>query len=270
MAKKHINICTAVIYTNLNHPNSDSKKTWDDESNEDKINLIERILEELKQDTDLLILPAGFLDTRTNKPKTKYTIYGKMIANLINKHNSKLVICVGVDGRNSADQLAVAVDKKGIISAARKFYDEGGWVNLAKTAFEKEDGLERTFTINKKKAYVAVCWDAKGIYRNNIAKHECDFLINVIHGFGKTTSREDSQFVRKIMAGAAKYWRVHLYAASTFFDDRPHGNWPSGIKWTHGEKSVNDFTYKDISIKPESENSINTNLGKIYLSYYYE
>lgn len=257
---KSINICTALIQI--------PSDNWDLIANSDKFKLLSNILSHLTSDTDILILPAGFLNSRSKRPNTIFDETEKEVIKLIKKYNVNLFICFGIDGRHKTDQLALTVSKVGIIAVARKFHHMDDSINLADNAFAIEHNKQRHFLIKGKRPYLAVCYDIFGISTfklNN--ENNCDFIIGVIHGFGR--SGGDSDFARKGLAGASKQWKVHSYASAVFSDNRNPSNWTSGVEWTYGNASVKDFTYDQIRIDSNLK-ILSTDIATIYLRNYYE
>lgn len=259
-SSKTINICTAIIQI--------SQDNWDNIQNSLKVSFLSEVLQSISKSTDILILPAGFINSGYSPASSIIKDYELQITNLIKDNCKELVICMGIDGKNKKEQLAIAVDKSGIISVARKFHHMDNSVQLASTAFDTELNHQRYFDIKGKRTYLAVCYDIFGISRNNLRNEvNCDFIVGVIHGFGK--SGGDSDFARKGLAGAAKQWNVKAYASAVFSNSRNPTNWTSGVVWKHGDKSVKDFTYNDIKIKSDL-NILKTNLADVYIRYYEE
>lgn len=238
---RKINICTAIIKI--------PGDNWADISNSKKHKMLSELLENMYKYTDILILPAGFLNSKNKRPKTIYRKTQKVFSNLINEHNDKLTICFGIDGRDGskADQMGLAINKSGIIAIARKFHHANDEVNLADSPFSEEDGMRRDFIIKGKRPFIAVCYDVYGIAQNKLENtNSNDFVIGLIHEFEKNRGG-DSDFARKGLAGASKQWSVNSYASSVFSGNRNPYNWPSGVEWNHGEASVRDLSYDDMS-----------------------
>ena len=255
-----INICTAIIQI--------PSDNWDEINNTKKLELLSSILNNIDKDTDILILPAGFLNSKNKKPETIFSETEKAITIQINKFNTNLFICFGIDGRNKTDQLALTINKTGIIAIARKFYHMDDSIHLAANAFATENNKERYFFTKGKRAYLAVCYDIYGISRLKLDNaNNYDFIIGVIHGFNSIGG--DSDFARKGLAGASKQWKVHSYASAVFRDNRNPTNWTSGVKWTHRNESVKDFGYAQIKIKSELK-TLETDIATIYLRDYNE
>ena len=257
---KSISICTALIKIPLDN--------WHNIANSDKLELLSNIIAHLTKDADILVLPAGFLNSKIKRPKTLFAEVERQMTKLIRKNNDNLFICFGIDGRRKKDQLALVVNRTGIVSAARKFHHMDSSVELADNAFDLEDNKQRYFTIRGKRAYLAVCYDIFGISKFKLENEKkCDFVIGLIHGFG--SSGGDSDFARKGLAGVSKQWNVHTYASAVFSDNRNPTNWTSGVEWTHGNASVKDFTYDQIRIDSELK-TLTTDIATIYLRYYDE
>jgi hypothetical protein len=260
--RSSINICCAVLQTPL------SSDEWDIIRNKERIKLLEDILETLNKATDILVLPAGFISAFNKKPQTIFKEIEKTIVDLIIKCHLEINICFGVDGRYKRDQLSLTINKKGIVAIARKFHHMDNSVKLADSAFSLEQNMQRHFIVKSKKAYVAVCYDIFGIAQTKPSNiNNYDFIIGVIHGFGK--SGGDSDFARKGLAGASKQWKIHSYASAVFSDNRNAANWTSGVEWKHGDASVKNFKYDDIRLESKIK-ILNTHFGTIHLNYYKE
>jgi len=262
---KSIYICTALIQIPLDN--------WDDVANSDKFELLSNILSNLHKDTDILILPAGFLNSKNKRPEIIFDETEKVLTKLIKKFNDNLFICFGIDGRQKkTDQLALTVNKSGIVAIARKFHpteqNKIDKILLADNPFTKENNKQRDFIIKGKLAYLSVCYDIFGISKRKLEnENNYDFIIGVIHGFGKRGG--DSDFARKGLAGASKQWKVHSYASAVFSDNRNPINWTAGVKWTYGNASVKDFTYDQIRIDSDLK-TLKTEIATVFLRYYHE
>lgn len=257
---KSINICTALIQI--------PSDNWDEIANTVKFELLSTMLLHLTVYTDILILPAGFLNSRGKRPETIFDETEKLVSKLIKKHNDNLFICFGIDGRHKTDQLALTINKSGIVAVARKFHHMDNSIHLADNAYAIEHNKQRHFLIKGKRPYLAVCYDIFGISKFKLDNvNNCDFIIGVIHGFG--SSGGDSDFARKGLVGASKQWRVHSYASAVFSDNRNPTNWTSGVEWTHGNASVKNFTYDQIRIDSDLK-TLTTDIATIYFRHYNE
>jgi len=262
--KLSINICCAIIKTQK------SFKNWDDNTlNNKKIELLEFVLKSLDKSTDILILPAGYLNSSNEEPNTIFKRIEKEIVELIIKYCPELNICFGIDGRGGDDQLSLSISKEGIVAIARKFHHNGDIIELAETPFSLEQGNPRHFDLNGRRSYLAVCYDVFGIAQTKLENiHNNDFIICTVHGFD-STNKGDVDFARKGLAGASKQWKIHSYASAVFAENRNPTNWPSGVEWKHGDKSVKKFKYDDIKLDKKRDIRI-AEIGTLYLDYYEE
>jgi len=260
-----IQICSALIQIEENN------QYWNNQSISKKYALLETIIKHLIPSTDLLILPAGFFNSKNIKTDLIFSEVEKTIIELIGE-NEFLTICFGIDGdlfkNQFKDQIVLAINKNGIVANGRKFYHVKDGINLADGPFELENNTKRILKIKGKTAYLAVCYDIFGISRNRLNNQEnVNFIVGVIHNFGKGGG--DSDFARKGLAGASKQWNKNIYASALFSENRNPANWPSGVKWEHGSTSVRDLNYEDIKIQ-SNQKIIEKEFGAIYLNYYYE
>lgn len=258
---RSISICSVLIQIQKRF------KIWESTDNKIKFNILEQILKRLYGGIDILILPAGFVNSKGNSYKTILKPVKNNFKKLLAKLSPSLIVCFGIDGKFKSEQFAAAICSKGFLSLARKFHHMNDSVSLAKTPFEKENRLNRFFNIEGKTAYMAVCYDVFGINQQKVTNKGFDFIISPVHGFGNGGG--DSDFARKGLAGAAKQWKVHIYASAVFADNRNAKNWTAGVQWTHGNASVRDFKYEDIKLDAKSD-VFDTSNAKIYLRYYKE
>jgi len=258
---ERIKICTALFQI------STPFKKWDATANEKKFIILDSLFKHISSDIDILLLPAGFFNSKRDNVNSIFKETEIKIKKLITKYNQNLHVCLGIDGLNKKEQFALAINQKGIIAIARKFYHMDDSVKLATSPFGKENKKERFFQIKDKNAYLAVCYDAFGISRLKLENPNFNFVLNVVHGFDN--SGGDSDFARKGLAGAAKKWDVNIFASAVFADNRNASNWTSGVKWTHGDNSVKDYKYEDIRIDPR-EDIYKTDFTTIFIRYYDE
>jgi hypothetical protein len=52
---------------------------------------------------------------------------------------------------------------------------------------ESEDGYLRTFKVNEKTAFLAVCYDSFGIRHNQLKNPGVDIILNCVHSFSPTS-----------------------------------------------------------------------------------
>lgn len=222
-----------------------------------RIKLMQCILQCVCTSADLLLFPAGYFKTR-QRPCIQLPTLAARIGNLISKSRQKFIVCFGVDGRNSKDQVAAAVNSKGLLGLARKFHPtkvEAGKIDAASDPFVGEDGYSRIIDVGSKRAFLAVCYDSFGIHRLRLDNPGVDFILNLIHVFypkGEGASG-DVYFVKHGLAGASKQWGCPSFGAAVFFNRPVPDAWPSGVLWNQGCKSTQRWKYSDNPLRPVAD-----------------
>lgn len=238
-------VSTAVIQSNDYNPPSNKYRTQ----------LLERVIKE-NADSDIIVFPAGyFYDDVISKTKLFMSFsVEKTVSALLRKYRSSAVVCIGVDYRENAqriclDQIAYAVNARGVIASGRKFYPtkvEKDFTVLATDFMSKERGKARTFQVNGFTCYLAVCYDGFGIRHLDIKNPDVDIVIDLVHSFfrrGRGPSG-DVDFARKGFAGASMQWGCPVFGSAVFFERDIPANWPAGVMWS-GADSVKSFRYSD-------------------------
>lgn len=252
-----ISIVTGIIQTN---------ELFDNKS---RLSFLSKIIQEIDKKTEVLLLPAGFL-VYEKFSKTTLKVIEKKTSEMTLKHDKDLIICFGIDSGKGSDQLGVAISPKGIIAIGRKFYPAPGEdeINKAKSAHEKEFGFNRTFSIKGMTFYLAVCYDSFGIKHQKPEKKGVNIILNLIHKFNPKGEggSGDVDFARKGLACASKQWECPIFASTTFVH-RPvkQIKWPSGVMWTKGKMSAQEWKYNDNPIEPINEEYIETKYESVAL-----
>jgi hypothetical protein len=81
------------------------------------------------------LLPAGFLNCKSDNANSIFKETEIKIKKLICKYNQNLNVCLGIDGLNKKEQFSLAINQKGIIAVARKFYHMDDSVKIAASPF---------------------------------------------------------------------------------------------------------------------------------------
>ncbi len=210
------------------------------------------IIRALSKKSDIILFPAGYFSYNYpyNYSKEIEDYLVAEIANILKELKSKTVVVLGIDSDDKNNQIAIAIDKKGLVSKARKFHPTTGEKNKissAKNYLSKEDGYSRIFKLEERKFYIAVCNDIYGISQKKLKNPGVDCVLNLIHGFhprGEGHSG-DVDFARKGLVGGSKQWDCPVFAAATYFGRNISRNWPSGVSWNQGNKSVRNWKYSD-------------------------
>ena len=239
-SKEFIRISTVVIESKNNYDLSKMNKSRQD--------FLKDILEQLSQ-SDIVLLPGGFLVGK-HQSKSNIDLDVKLIQNTLNRFAPEVTLCFGIDFDDGNDQLALAVNRNGLIALGRKFSPtkmEAGIIRQATSPFELEYGYSRTFKIKGKVFYLAVCYDCFGICHEDIENPGIDAVLVLSHQFqprGKENSG-DVDFVRKGVAGVSNQWNCPAFVSSVFFDRDISTNWPTGVLWSGEGRSVKTFKYDE-------------------------
>jgi len=211
-------------------------------------------------ESGIIVFPAGMFYADTKTPSSLYHPIENAITSLLTSIGKNIVVCFGIDGSvdgegYARDQIAVAVDKTGIIALGRKFYPasaERGHVNLAENFNISEEGKPRIFKFRGVNYYLAMCYDNFGIKNLNIQNPGVHAIIEFAHCFypkGEGPSGE-SYFARHGFAGAARQWNCPVYGTAVFFKHEVPERWPTGVTWNQGNISTTNWNYDMNPMKP--------------------
>ncbi|WP_338472813.1 hypothetical protein R4Z10_08845 [Niallia sp. XMNu-256] len=207
--------------------------------NQSRLHLLYKIIEQSIEKLDLLLFPAGYFSTDHLPARSKLLWLEQKIKTHLNKLDSDLVVCLGIDGNQGRDQYAVTCSRKGIQSIGRKFHPAPNeYMDPAESFLSEEEGFNRIIEIKGKKFYTAVCYDSFGIKNHQIKNPGVDGILNLVHQFwpkGEGNSG-DVFFARHGFAGAAKQWNCPIFGAAVFFNREVPVNWPTGVTWSLDDK----------------------------------
>jgi len=224
-------------------------------TNEGRLELLNKVLNKLKNQVDAVIFPAGFFKTSENAD-TLFDGIVKDVKKFLQPGSCDASICFGIDGLDGKDQVALAVDGNGIIAAGRKFHptkdDIINKLESAENHQSTENGYKRIFNIKGKNIFLAVCYDSYGIRHKKIDNPGVDAIFNLVHGFNPKGSAgsSDTYFAKHGFAGASKQWKCPVFAAAVFHNRQIPDRWPTGIFWNQNDKSTRNWKYENNPISP--------------------
>jgi len=258
---------------------SDSDKDY---SNDGRMKALSQIVDPIAEETlgnGVILFPGGWFCTDREKPSTIYDWVEKQIKNILGEIEEHIVVCTGIDGSvdeedYSNDQIGIAVSRKGIEAIGRKFYpapQEKGHVELADSYSSKEEGKSRIFELNGVKYFMCVCYDTYGVRHKELSNSEgVNVVLNLVHCFypkGEGPSG-DPYFARHGFAGASKQWKCPVFGTAVFFNREIPERWPSGVYWNQGDKSTQNWKYKDNPLKPSRDIPVDIPEGKAMVRIY--
>ena len=234
------------------------KLYWLKFSTINKIKLMKQILKdifkEVKSQPTIILFPAGIFNFSVLQE-----ICIKKLARFFSKfleiNHSSAVIVLGIDFgvkkditkiKKAKKQMAIAINKDGIIALSKKFYptkEEEGKIELSSSPYEKTCGLNACFTYNNQPFVMAVCYDIFGIRKKNIKVEKNTIILNLIHTFKKTGIASGTfYYVRDGLARTSYYTSCKVFCAA-IFEEKEFGNYISGIYVDN--EVLNTWKYND-------------------------
>ncbi len=235
--------------------NEDERLTVYKCHNEAGLDVISTVVQSVvKQSTGdgVILFPGGMFYTEDKAASTFYNQVQETLIPVLKQTKDHVIVCTGVD--SARDQIAIAVDKTGIIAKGRKFYTAPGedQIELAPDFLSEEDGESRIFELNGTSYYMCVCYDIFGLRHKDLSNPDVDVVLNLVHCFYQPGEGPSglALFAKHGLAGASKQWKCPVFAAAVFFKPNIPTQWPTGVYWNQGDKSTKFWRYSDNPIKP--------------------
>jgi len=232
----------------------------------------------------VILFPAGWQLYRESLTRKHFQRVTTWIVSILHQGAGRrnVVVCLGVDGHLKQtpygelplDQCAIAVAKRGILAAARKFRGtdyEMSHIHSAEDHFSDEMGYQRIFRLGGKSLYLAVCYDIYGVQDPVVSNLGVDAILNPVHGFtpkGMGEGSGDADFARKGFAGASRVLSCPVFGAAVFFQRTIPPNWPSGVLWRSGAKDKRYWTYGENGISPSQTQRFDLIDGKAEIRFF--
>ena len=260
-----------VIYTVYNE---DERLTVYKCHNEDRLDVLSTVVQSIVEQSTgdgVILFPAGMFYTEEKPASTFYNIVQETLIPVLKQTKDHVIVCAGVD--SARDQIAIAVDKTGIIAKGRKFYTAPGedQIELAPDFLSEEDGESRIFELNGTRYYLCVCYDIFGLRHKNLHNPGVDVVLNLVHCFYQPGEGPAglALFAKHGLAGASKQWKCPVFAAVVFFKPNIPTHWPTGVYWNQGDKSTTKWKYSDNPIKPADSFETKIKEGAALVRMYY-
>jgi hypothetical protein len=205
------------------------------------------------------------------------------VRNLLIEINSDAIVCLGIDagekGKKGNEQIAVAINKSGIVAKGRKWCpekDEKRTPELAESFDSKESGYERIFECKGKRFYLAVCYDVFGIRKlkekAKTGDMKIDAVLSLAHYFIRSGKGSGySYFISRGFGGASLHWDCPVIGAAVFFERNVPEKWQPGFKCKDNVQSAHYIKYEDNELfedcKPE-DCDISTKYEKAFCYLY--
>jgi hypothetical protein len=228
-------------------------------SNDGRLKVLSQIVDLVVKETEsdgVIVFPGGWFSADEGEARSLYEWVEKNVRNILSRNKRNIVVCIGIDGRvtqYAKDQIAIAISKKDIEAIGRKFCsapDEEKYVDVAKSYLSTEDGKSRVFKLNGRKYFLCACYDCFGIRKRGISNFGIDVILDLVHGFGGDYGKGAPYFAKLGFSWTSKLWNCFVFGAAVFFHPIKPKNWPSGVYWNQGNKSIRKWKYEDNPIKP--------------------
>lgn len=257
-------VATVTLQSNSNVTNNERSKALDE--------IVAKVLEMTNAD-GIILFPGGYYNAGVQEANTLFHSTEKQVSQQLRNVRRNIVGCLGIDGREGKDQIAIAISKDGLKAIGRKFCaapQEQGRVCLATNYLSTEAGYSRIFTLNGRRCYLAACYDSFGISRENIANPGVDVIFDCVHGFSlKGRGSGYFYFVKFGFAGASRQWNCPVFGAAVFFGRTiPEASWLSGVYWNQGSKSLRKFKCTDNPVRENRSLVYNIPEGKALIGIY--
>lgn len=226
-------------------------RTDGNDTNDYRLKLLNTILQTLAESSsssDILIFPAGFLKFQDEQEKSC------LIRKAQELIKTDVLICFGLDSRDNKHQLGIVLSKNRIVAMGRKFFptddDNKNGIIKAIHYLAEEDGHHRIFELKKKRIYMAVCNDIKGITAlKEEPKPKVNLVIDLIHGFNKKGKGSSPSYFARAMANSSQKWQCFVIGSAVFFNRDIPNNWPAGIRVKHNQKDMRKWNYENNLLK---------------------
>lgn len=212
----------------------------------------------------VILFPGGWVHTQYERADKIYPEIEQRVKDILVQTNRNIIVCIGIDGffnRPIAedpfdqDQMAIAIDRTGIIAIGRKFHatdnSERENIILAKNYQDGELGKPRIFVLNGVKYFPFVCYDVYGPYKEpkKYLNPDVQVGLNLIHRFrpsGEFLSQEN-YFPLNGWSEASYQWQIPVFGTAIFFRRSIPFDWPTGIFWKLGD-TWRKPKYREISL----------------------
>jgi hypothetical protein len=155
------------------------------------------------------------------------------------------------------DQIAIALDKTGIIAIGRKFHvltnKERERVHLAPDNLHGELGKPRIFSLNGVRFFPAICYDTYGPQQGKLVNPGVDVILSHVHYFVPLNEKGPKgvvDFVRKGFAGSSAQWRCPVFGAAIFIRRPIPKSWCTSMNYRTFLKLYTDCKINENSAMP--------------------
>jgi len=236
--------------------------------------VIQTILAQTSHD-GVIVFPGGWFHSGEEPAEALDSWLITEISEILRNNPHTIVVAFGVDGLfdrpkdedpYDKDQIALAINKDGIVAKGRKFFpgnDEGPIIHYTRNYLDTESGKPRIFELNGVKYYLLECNDIKAPYteRAIYPNPGVDIALNLIHRVyekgGSRNLTQENNFPCIFGARSSAVWQVPVFMTAIFFRPSLPEDWPTGVycieerphRTGYGEISIPHTTLKRIELR---------------------
>lgn len=239
---------TVLLASHLKGPGWDLAQEKDPALNGMRMVELEQVLTQTIRETSgdgVVLFPGGWFHSGEEPAGILYPWVSDAVAKALAGTNRTIIVALGIDGSfdrpkdedpYDQDQIALAIDRSGIIAIGRKFYpgdDEASHIRIAGDYLAEESGKKRTFKLNGVTYFLFECNDIKAPYHDTgkYPNPGVQVGLNLIHRIyekGQPLSQENN-FACIFGARTSYEWNVPVFLVPIFFRRSIPGDWPSGV-----------------------------------------
>jgi hypothetical protein len=244
-------------------------KSSESPTNRYRADILQKVLKTFGQ-KDIILLPARFYKVAALNSEEEASLTNN-VRYMLRSANSDAIVCFGIDVFEKDDpeneQIAIAIDKSGIIAKGRKFtldYNETTSNGKIATSYNsKEDGYDRYIKCKGKRLYMAICYDLFGVKKLEGADLNADIVLSLSHRFvRKGGGSGASRFARLGFGDASQQLKCPVFGSAVFFERAVPKDWPTGFIYTGREKSPTKICYADNNL--QGHNPVNCFIATEY------
>ena len=210
----------------------------------------------------VILFPGGWFHNGNESSESSFPYIEKNIKKALQKIPTHIIVSLGIDGSLDdegfdVDQLAITLDKTGIIAVGRKFHvltkRERDRVNLAPDYLHGDFGKPRIFSLNAVRFFPAICYDTYGLQQDKLVNPGVDVILSHVHYFvpnNESGPKGVVDFVRKGFAGSSAQWRCPVFGAAIFIRRPIPKSWRTGMNYRSFSKSYTDCKIDENSVIP--------------------
>ncbi|WML68522.1 MAG: hypothetical protein METHP_02157 [Methanoregula sp. SKADARSKE-2] len=258
-------IATVTLETvNGKYPEKNSRKNT--ATNKDRMIALIRITTILNSDSSedgLIIFPGGWFHQGRQSAESAFSFIEKKIKSELQKFSSHIVISLGIDGSIDnegfdRDQIAIVIDKTGIIAIGRKYQvltaEERKKVILSPGYLQGDFGKPQIFSLNEIRFYPAICYDIYGPQQRKLENPGIDVIISHVHYFVPLNEEGPKgivDFVRKGFVGCSAQWHCPVFGSGIFIRRSIPKCWHTGMNYRSHPKPYLKCKIEENILMPE-------------------